>query len=134
MKLFKNVYSDIPMFFSKNSFTGDVNLKKDSNAIKESIKNLILTMNYERPFDAEFGTPAANGLFENQYDYNFLINHILQLKYLYLEMIINFLIFYLLLKLYSLYTLRCPKQILKIVLCRPIPVHPKLIFFYYKSH
>ena len=75
MKLFKNVYSDIPMFFSKNSFTGDVNLKKDSNAIKESIKNLILTMNYERPFDAEFGTPAANGLFENQYDFSFYVEN-----------------------------------------------------------
>ena len=63
------------MFFSKNSFTGDVNLKKDSNAIKESIKNLILTMNYERPFDAEFGTQAANGLFENQYDFSFYVEN-----------------------------------------------------------
>ena len=56
MKLFKNIYTDIPMFFSRNTFTGDINLKKDATAIKESIKNIVLTMNYERPFDSEFGT------------------------------------------------------------------------------
>lgn len=75
MKLFKNVYSDLPMFLSKNSFTGDVNLKKDGTAIKESIKNLILTITYERPFDIEFGTPATNGLFENPSDFSFYVEN-----------------------------------------------------------
>jgi phage baseplate assembly protein W len=75
MKIFKNVYSDIPMFFSKNSFTGDLNLKKDGIAIKESIKNLILTTEYERPFDSEFGTPVGNGLFDNPYDFAFYVEN-----------------------------------------------------------
>jgi len=75
MKLFKNIYTDIPMFFSKNTFTGDINLKKDNNAIKESIKNIVLTLNYERPFDSEFGTPAAASLFENPSDFGFYVEN-----------------------------------------------------------
>lgn len=38
MKLFKNVYSDIPMFFSKNSFTGDVNLKKTQMLLRNLLR------------------------------------------------------------------------------------------------
>lgn len=75
MKLFKNIYSDLPMFFSKNSFTGDLNVKKDGIAIKESLKNLILTTVYERPFDVEFGTPAGNGLFDTQADFSFYVEN-----------------------------------------------------------
>jgi len=75
MKIFKNVYSDIPMFLSKNSFTGDINLKKDNTSIKESIKNIVLTINFERPFDSEFGTPASNGLFENPLDFSFYVEN-----------------------------------------------------------
>lgn len=63
------------MFLSKNSFTGDVNLKKDNTSIKESIKNIILTINFERPFDTEFGTPAANGLFDNPSDFSFYVEN-----------------------------------------------------------
>ena len=75
MKLFKNIYSDIPMFFTRNGFTNDINLKKDGSAIKESIKNLILTINYERPFDSEFGTSASNALFENPSDFGFYVEN-----------------------------------------------------------
>lgn len=75
MKILKNIFVDIPMFFSKNSFTGDVNVRKDALAIKESIKNIILTLFSERPFDPEFGTNLTTGLFENPNDFSFYIEN-----------------------------------------------------------
>jgi len=75
MKLLKNVFTDIPMFFTKNSFTGDLSVKKDINAIKESIKNIILTIYNERPFDTEFGTNVSLGLFENPSDFSFYVEN-----------------------------------------------------------
>jgi len=75
MQLFKNIYSDIPMFLTRNTFTGDINLKKDNTAIKEALKNIVLTINYERPFDVEFGTPASGALFENPSDFGFYVEN-----------------------------------------------------------
>jgi phage baseplate assembly protein W len=75
MKILKNVFSDIPMFLTKNSFTGDVNIKKDQSAIKESIKNIILTINHERPLDYEFGTNATVSMFENPDDFSFYVEN-----------------------------------------------------------
>ena len=75
MKIIKNIFIDIPAFFSKNSFTGDVNVTKDALAIKESIKNIILTVFNERPFDPEFGTNVTTGLFENPTDFSFYIEN-----------------------------------------------------------
>lgn len=75
MKIFKNIYADIPMFLSKNSFTGDVSVKKDNTAIKEAIKNIILTIFNERPFDIEFGVPPGNGLFETRQDFSFYVEN-----------------------------------------------------------
>ena len=78
MKILKNVFSDIPMFLSRNAFTGDINIKKDSTAIKESVKNIILTSLYERPFDVEFGTNLRTSLFENQYEFGFYVENIIE--------------------------------------------------------
>lgn len=78
MKILKNVFSDIPMFLSRNAFTGDINIKKDSTAIKESVKNIILTSLYERPFDDEFGTNLRTSLFENQYEFGFYVENIIE--------------------------------------------------------
>jgi len=61
----KNQFSDIPFFITPNSFTGDLNLTKDVNAIKQSIKNIILTNSGERPFDVFFGADIYKNLFEN---------------------------------------------------------------------
>ena len=60
----KQVYKDIDFKFSKNSFTGDLNVVQDSNAIKQSIKNIILTMKGERSFKYEFGSAIQRMLFE----------------------------------------------------------------------
>lgn len=58
-------YSDIPFFPSKNLFTGDLNLVKDAFAIKQAIKNIIMTIRGERPFNVLFGGNPRNFLFEN---------------------------------------------------------------------
>ena len=58
-------YSDVPFFISKNPFTNDINLVKDVYAIKQSLKNIIMTIRGERPFNVLFGGNPRNFLFEN---------------------------------------------------------------------
>lgn len=57
-------YSDLDFAFTKAT-NGDVSVKYDDNAVKQSVKNLILTINYERPFHPEIGCQVNNLLFEN---------------------------------------------------------------------
>ena len=62
----KNIsYTDLPFFISKNSFTGDLNVTRDLNAIRQSIKNIIMTNGGERAFDYKFGCSIYDYLFEN---------------------------------------------------------------------
>lgn len=56
MLLDKVNYTDIPFFLTKNPYTNDFNLVTGSNAIKQSLKNILLTTPGERQFDQEFGT------------------------------------------------------------------------------
>lgn len=65
MRITTNAFSDLPMFLSKNYFTNDINLKKDSLSIKESIKNIVLTRFGERAFDLNFTGYIYDLLFEN---------------------------------------------------------------------
>ncbi len=65
MKIVKNIFSDIPFFFSKNTFTSDVNLKKDGNCIRQSIKHIVLSRFGEKPFDFNFGSSIYDLLFDN---------------------------------------------------------------------
>ena len=58
-------YTDFSIAFDVNPFTRDLTLKKDEEAVKASIKNLLLTKNYERPFHPEIGSPIYAMLFEN---------------------------------------------------------------------
>ena len=44
--------------------TGDVGFKYDENAVKQSVKNLVLTQNFERPFHSEIGSTIRSLLFE----------------------------------------------------------------------
>jgi phage baseplate assembly protein W len=57
-------YSDIDFAFSRAA-NGDLSVKYDENAVKQSIRNLVLTANYERPFHPEIGCQVYNQLFEN---------------------------------------------------------------------
>ena len=61
----KNIkYTDIPFFISKNRFTNDVNVVTDLSAIRQSVKNIIMSMAGDRPFDYGFGAGMHNALFE----------------------------------------------------------------------
>ena len=65
MLVSKVSYSDLPFFLSKNSFTSDLNLVKNLNAIKQSVKNLILTIYGERSFNYRLGGNIYEKMFEN---------------------------------------------------------------------
>jgi phage baseplate assembly protein W len=58
-------FTDLNLLFTANPATGDVTKKVDEEAIKSSIKNLIQTKNYERPFHPEIGCQVFSLLFEN---------------------------------------------------------------------
>lgn len=57
-------FTDLDLNFIANPATGDVTSKYDANAIKQSIKNLVMTRNYERPFHPEIGSQVYNLLFD----------------------------------------------------------------------
>ena len=48
------VYSDIDMKGQFNPLSGDISLLKDGFSINQSLKNLLLTNSYERPFSSQF--------------------------------------------------------------------------------
>lgn len=58
-------FSDINLLFTTNPVTGDILKKVDEEAIKASVKSLIMTSNYERPFHPEIGCQINSLLFEN---------------------------------------------------------------------
>lgn len=58
------IFSDLDLNFTAHPVTGDISRKYDDNAIKQSVKNLLLTKNFERPFHSEIGSPIRALLFE----------------------------------------------------------------------
>ena len=58
-------YRDIDLDFGRNSTTNDIVKIEDVNAVKRSVKNLIQTNYYERPFHPELGCGIRELLFEN---------------------------------------------------------------------
>lgn len=59
------LYKDLDFNFNVNPATGDVAKVTDVNAVKQSIKSLILTNYHERPFNPRLGTGIRAILFEN---------------------------------------------------------------------
>jgi len=57
-------YTDIDLNFSRNPITNDVSILQDADAIKSSVKNIILTNFGERPFNPIFGSGIRRFLFE----------------------------------------------------------------------
>jgi phage baseplate assembly protein W len=64
MPINTRTFSDIDFNFIPNPVTGDLVLRLDDDAVKNSVKNLILTSFYERPFHSEVGSPIKSMLFE----------------------------------------------------------------------
>ena len=58
------IFSDLDLNFTAHPVTKDITRRYDDNAIKQSIKNLLLTRNFERPFHSEIGSPIRGLLFE----------------------------------------------------------------------
>jgi phage baseplate assembly protein W len=58
-------YSDLDLDFMINPITGDINKKKGNDAVKRSIRNLIFTSYYERPFNSSLGSDVPRLLFDN---------------------------------------------------------------------
>ena len=56
-------YLDIDLTFNKRP-SGDVYKKRDGAAVKQSVKNLLLTDHYEKPFLPNFGANLRGMLFE----------------------------------------------------------------------
>ena len=58
-------FKDISMTFQSNPLTGDLIALKNENAIARSVKNIVLTVPGEKPFDPRFGSRITDLLFEN---------------------------------------------------------------------
>ena len=74
-----SVNTDIDIHFSKNNFTNDVSLVRDTNSIRQSLINLILTIPGEKPFERRFGTRINDSLFDN-FNYVDSINTISEIE------------------------------------------------------
>jgi phage baseplate assembly protein W len=59
------IYKDMDLAFTANPVTGDLSKKLDVNAVKQSMKILMLTNFYERPFSPKKGANLRGFLFEN---------------------------------------------------------------------
>ena len=64
---YRNVrrYTDINLMFAPHPYSKDILTRKNVDAVKTSIQNLILTKNYERPFHPEIGSQVMALMFEN---------------------------------------------------------------------
>ena len=56
-------YVDLDLDFARHPVTNDIVKIEDVNAVKRSVKNLINTQFYERPFHPELGCGARDMLF-----------------------------------------------------------------------
>jgi len=59
-----SVYSDLDLLFSIHPNLDDITPLKDVEAVKQSVKNLVLTNFFERPFHPEIGGNVTAKLFE----------------------------------------------------------------------
>lgn len=66
-------YSDLDATFLASPVSGDLSLRLDEQAIKFAVKNLVLTRNFERPFDSSIGSQVNNYLFELMDDSSIIV-------------------------------------------------------------
>jgi phage baseplate assembly protein W len=58
-------YKDLDLLFNVHPIKKDINKHTAEMAVINSIKNLVLTNHYERPFQPELGSNVSKLLFEN---------------------------------------------------------------------
>ena len=61
----KAIFSDIPISFTAHPITGNVKKSINRDAVKNSVRNIILTNHGERFFKPKFGGNVTSQLFEN---------------------------------------------------------------------
>ena len=59
------IYSDLDLDFTRNPVTSDIVKLNDVDSVKRSVKNLIQTNHYERPFHPEIGSDIRGLIFDN---------------------------------------------------------------------
>jgi len=57
-------YTDLDLFFAKKATSKDISKVTDIQAVKRSVRNLVLTNHYEKPFHPEIGSGVRGILFE----------------------------------------------------------------------
>ena len=57
-------YKDLDLFFGTKQASNDINKVTDIQAVKRSIRNLVLLNHYEKPFHPEIGSGVRDILFE----------------------------------------------------------------------
>jgi len=64
MKKITNTYCDLDINFDRNPVSNDVVVRRDEEAIKRSLRNLILLRKNEKPFHPEIYSGVTDMLFE----------------------------------------------------------------------
>ena len=57
-------YKDLDLFFGTKQASNDINKVTDIQAVKRSVRNLVLLNHYEKPFHPEIGSGIRDMLFE----------------------------------------------------------------------
>ena len=57
-------YTDLDLFFGRKTSDSDISKVTDVQAVKRSIRNLVLLNHYEKPFHPEIGAGVRDMLFE----------------------------------------------------------------------
>lgn len=62
----EQIYKDLDLNFSVNPFTGDINKKTGLDAVKSSMKNILLYAIFEKHYSPEYDLGIRGLLFENK--------------------------------------------------------------------
>ena len=57
-------WKDLDLFFQRKTYNKDINKVTDVQAVKRSVRNLVLLNHYEKPFHPEIGSGVRDMLFE----------------------------------------------------------------------
>ena len=58
------IYKDLSLFFTPNPVSGDVTMVTDVQDIKRSVRNLVMTNRFDKPFHPEIASHVKDLLFE----------------------------------------------------------------------
>ena len=59
------LFRDVPLNLTAHPVTGNITLLKNIDAVKQSVKNIVMTNAYERKYNRLFGGDVISQMFEN---------------------------------------------------------------------